>query len=233
MTRTGHWGTEAEAEQDRGVVPSWLVASLLAGGLWQEGTLRCLQVTGVVGSGSACWAPAGARKHPTWLTGCQEQAKRPPVPGAGVGECRPWPSGQLLGQAETQRLGQVQGQHGPGASPSSFQPLLEGLGAGGQQGCLVRASSSGQGPPHWPRTSHGPIWPSPRAQEGCQLDSKENQPGATDPGGAGRRRDPTQGDTAPLPPAPASPTASLKVGSVFCIPKAKGPRLPLIKMHVL
>lgn len=35
------------------------------------------------------------------------------------------------------------------------------------------------------------------------------------------------------PPGPASPMASLKLGSVFCIPKAKGPCLPLIKMHVL
>lgn len=40
-------------------------------------------------------------------------------------------------------------------------------------------------------------------------------------------------DAGPLRPAPASRPVSLKIRSLFCLPKVKGPSLPIIKMHIL
>ena len=162
-------------------VSSWLSTSLLVGGGWQEGPRGLCNRT-VAGGLRPCPLDAGSQ-------GVRSRLRSfPPLPGAAL--VSPWPPRCPLRTGRDECLVWVGPRAGgrcgdsthPEAPSPSFQPLLAGLRDTG----LLGHGSAGQPPS--PPLACNPTWPPPRAQEGHQLDSKEDQPGSTAPQGAGRRR---------------------------------------------
>ena len=122
---------------------------------------------------------------------------------------------------------ETRAQRGERAQPargSSVRPQGTALSPSSQGAASRAARASLPGCSLPPHRSPAPACDPTRTHRPTSSRCREKRPEPTRPRGEGR-----QGGGS-LPPAPPSPPAALKVGSLFCIPKVKGPSLPVIKM---